>query len=235
MGTMKVMKPAFTQPLMYKKIAEQETTRSKYAKQLIAEGSLSAADAQAIVDEFTAELEDSFKAVENYRPNDADFLEGAWSGFGVASEGPRRGDTAIPESEMKALGELLTTVPDGFTINKKLQRVLDAKKKMFESGEGFDWATAEALAFGSLLNDEFGVRLSGQDVGRGTFSHRHAIWYDQENENKHIPLKNVADDQPTFEAHDSPLSEAAVLGFEYGFHCLIRKRLCCGKRSLVIL
>jgi len=210
--------PAFTQPLMYKKIAEQETAREKYAKQLIAEKVITEEEGRMMINEFEAYLEEAFKAVQDYKPNDADFLEGAWQGMKVAESGPRRGDnTALTEDEVQEIGKVLTTVPDGFAINKKLQRVLNAKTKMLETGEGFDWAMGEALAFGSLLKDGFAVRLSGQDVGRGTFSHRHAIWYDQETEKKHVPLQHIAPDQPRFEAHDSPLSEMAVLGFEYGY------------------
>ncbi len=209
--------PAFTQPLMYKQIAQQKTAREIYAAQLVAEKVLSADEAQAMVDENTKELDDAFEATKTYRPNEADFLGGAWEGMHVAPDGARRGETAISDDTLQAVGKVLTAVPDGFNINKKLQRVLDAKTEMLESGEGFDWAMGEALAFGSLLEHGFDVRLSGQDVGRGTFSHRHAIWYDQENENKYIPLQHIKEDQPRFEAHDSPLSEMAVLGFEYGY------------------
>ena len=209
--------PAFTQPLMYKKIAKQETAREKYTKQLVAEKVITAEEGQQMVDEFYEYLEEAFQATKTYKPNEADFLGGAWEGMTVAPEGDRRGDTAISEKDLKAIGKILTDVPDDFNINKKLQRVLDAKVKMLETGEGFDWAMGELLAFGSLLKEGFAVRLSGQDVGRGTFSHRHAIWYDQEDEHKHVPLQHIAPDQPRFEAHDSPLSEMAVLGFEYGY------------------
>ena len=209
--------PAFTQPLMYKKIAKQPTTRTKYAEQLVAEGSMSQEEADKVYDDFNAVLDEAFDAVNSYKPNSADFLEGAWEGLKVAYGDDRRGNTAVPEKDLGRIGKVLTTVPEGFTANKKLLRVIDAKKKMLDTGEKFDWATAEALAFGTLLDDGYAVRLSGQDVGRGTFSHRHAIWYDQENENKHIALQHIKDDQPKFEAHDSPLSEMAVLGFEYGY------------------
>ena len=209
--------PAFTQPLMYKKIKNQETTREIYTKQLVAEKVITEEDGKAMVDEFEGYLEEAFEATKTYKPNEADFLGGAWEGMTTAPEGPNRGDTAMSEKDLKDIGKHLTAVPDGFTINKKLQRVLDAKDQMFETGEGFDWATGEALAFGSLLKDGYAVRLSGQDVGRGTFSHRHAIWYDQTNENKYMPLSHLAEGQPRFEAHDSPLSEMAVLGFEYGY------------------
>jgi 2-oxoglutarate dehydrogenase E1 component len=209
--------PAFTQPLMYKKIATQETTREKYVKQLVAEKVITADEGEQMLQEFTDYLEQAFEATKSFKPNQADFLGGAWEGMEIASDGPRRGNTALSEDEFKKLGEVLTTIPDGFTPNKKLERVLGAKAEMFKTGENFDWATGEALAFGGLLRDGYAVRLSGQDVGRGTFSHRHAIWYDQENEEKYIPLQHVADSQPVFEAHDSPLSEMAVLGFEYGY------------------
>ncbi len=209
--------PAFTQPLMYKKIATQETTRSIYARQLIAEGAMTEAEVQKVEDDFTAELDEAFAAVESYKPNSADFLEGAWSDMKVASGDERRGETAVKDDELRRIGKVLTHVPDGFNINKKLLRGIKAKEKMFETGEGFDWAMGESLAFGTLLDDGYAVRLSGQDVGRGTFSHRHAIWRDQETEKKYVPLQHVKEGQPKFEAHDSPLSEMAVLGFEYGY------------------
>ena len=124
--------------------------------------------------------------------------------------------TAMSDGELKRLGEVLTTVPAGLTIHKTLQRILDAKEAMFESGEGFDWATAEALAFGSLVAEGHSVRLSGQDSGRGTFSQRHAMWVDQTTGEKYIPLCHVGGGG-RFEVRDSPLSEFGVLGFEYGY------------------
>lgn len=209
--------PAFTQPLMYKKIATQETTRSIYARQLIAEGEMTEAEVQKVEDDFTAELDEAFAAVESYKPNSADFLEGKWSDMKVAYGDERRGETSVTDDGLQRLGKVLTHVPDDFNINKKLMRGIKAKEKMLETGEGFDWAMGEALAFGALLDDGYSVRLSGQDVGRGTFSHRHAIWRDQETEKKYVPLQHIKDNQPKFEAHDSPLSEMAVLGFEYGY------------------
>ncbi|MBI1301741.1 MAG: 2-oxoglutarate dehydrogenase E1 component [Alphaproteobacteria bacterium] len=209
--------PAFTQPVMYQKIAQQQTTRTLYANKLVAEGSLSEEDVNKIKDDFEANLEAAFKAVESYKPNAADYLEGAWSDMKVAYGDDRRGKTAATDKDIKKVTEVLTKVPDGFNINKKLQRVVDGRAEMVKSGENLDWAMAEALAFGTLIEDGYAVRLSGQDVGRGTFSQRHAIWYDQENGEKYIPLQNVKKDQALFEAHDSPLSEMAVLGFEYGY------------------
>lgn len=209
--------PAFTQPLMYKKIATQESTRAMYGRQLISEGVISEADAKSTLDEFYTYLDDAFEATKSFKPNSADMLGGAWEGLQTAPDGARRGKTGVGVDELRSIGKIITNVPSGFDINKKLQRVLDAKNQMLDTGEGFDWATGEALAFGTLLNDGFAVRLSGQDVGRGTFSHRHAIWYDQSTAEKHIALQHVKADQPRFEVHDSPLSEMAVLGFEYGY------------------
>ncbi len=209
--------PAFTQPLMYKKIAKQETTRSQYAAQLIAEGVITEEESKKIYDDFNKVLDEAFAAVKDYKPGSADFLGGAWSSMKVAYGDDRRGKTSVQEEDIKRIGKVITTVPDGFSINRKLLRILGNKEKMLETGKGFDWATAEALAFGTLIDDGYAVRLSGQDVGRGTFSQRHAIWHDQENEDKYIALQHVKEGQPWFEVHNSPLSEMAVLGFEYGF------------------
>ncbi|CAG0892059.1 unnamed protein product [Cyprideis torosa] len=209
--------PSFTQPIMYRQIGHQKTTQDKYAEKLINEGTMSKEEAQKIVDEFNDYLGEAFEAAENFKPNKADYLEGTWSGFTVAPDGDRRGDTAVDEVELQKIGKALTSVPNNFKANSKIIRQLKTKAKMFESGEGFDWATAEAMAFGSLLEQGFPVRLSGQDVGRGTFSQRHAKLYDQETEKKYTPLKHISKKQADIEIHDSPLSELAVMGFEYGY------------------
>lgn len=209
--------PAFTQPIMYKTIKGHETTRQIYAQQLAAENVITEGEAGEMVDEFNTYLEEAFEATKSYKPNKADYLEGAWSGLKVASGDDRRGETFITTDDLQRLGKLLSSVPEGFKANSKITRLLGQKAKMFEDGKGVDWATAEALAFGSLLQEDFAVRLSGQDVGRGTFSHRHAILYDQETEEKYIALQHVKPDQRKFEVYDSPLSEMAVLGFEYGY------------------
>lgn len=208
--------PAFTQPLMYKKIAKHKTTREIYAENLAAENVLTKEETDQINTEFNDYLEEAYEGTKDYEAKSADFLDGAWKGLSLAHGNDRRGRTAIGEKKLKELGRVLTTIPEGFHIHPKLKRIVEAKAKMFESREGFDWATGEALAFGALLKEDFAVRLSGQDCGRGTFSQRHGIWYDQENETKHIPLKNISENQPRLEILDSPLSEMAVLGFEYG-------------------
>ena len=209
--------PAFTQPLMYRAIAQHPTTREIYARRLVSEGLLTDADVDRMNKDFVGRLESEFEAAKSYRPNKADWLEGAWAGLGVASGDDRRGETAASMELLTEVGAALTRVPEGFQINPKIARQLDQKRRAIETGEGIDWATAEALAFGTLAAEGTIVRLSGQDSGRGTFSQRHAVLVDQETEERYIPLNHVRDGQAHVEVIDSPLSEAAVLGFEYGY------------------
>jgi 2-oxoglutarate dehydrogenase E1 component len=209
--------PAFTQPKMYQVIKNKETTRSIYARQLVDEKVMTAEDTDQMYADWNAYLEREFEAATSYKPNRADMLEGHWTGLKIAYGDERRGETALSEDTYQKIGKALTTIPEGFDLNSKIQRQLDAKKKMFETGEGFDWATAEAMAFGSLVLEGHPVRLSGQDCGRGTFSHRHAALTDQTTEKRYMPLDNIDPAQARFDVHDSPLSEMAVLGFEYGY------------------
>jgi 2-oxoglutarate dehydrogenase E1 component len=209
--------PAFTQPMMYREIAKHPTTRTIYAERLVKEGVLTSDQAERMVADFSAHLESQFEAAKGYRPNKADWLEGKWTGLEVASGEDRRGETGAPVQMLREVGGALTRVPEKFNLHRTLRRILDNKRKMIESGQGLDWATAEALAFGTLLLEGTPVRLSGQDSGRGTFSHRHAVLIDQENENRYVPLNNLREGQAAFEVIDSPLSEAGVLGFDYGF------------------
>jgi 2-oxoglutarate dehydrogenase E1 component len=211
--------PSFTQPLMYAAIKTHPMISEVYGKRLIDEGVVDQAWIDKATQDYLAHLEEEFQAAVSYLPNKADWFEGRWAGLGRPDEpmlGRRNIQTAIDEAELRRLGETLTSVPEGFNIHKTLQRILDAKKEMFASGQGFDWATAEALAFGSLLAEGKCVRLSGQDSGRGTFSQRHAVWVDQQTGDKYIPLTTV-DGGGRFEVRDSPLSEFGVLGFEYGY------------------
>ncbi|WP_193185380.1 2-oxoglutarate dehydrogenase E1 component [Nisaea sediminum] len=209
--------PMFTQPLMYSKIATQKTTRQIYAEQLEREGVIKAGEADKMVEDANSYLDAEFEAGLNYKPNKADWLEGKWSGFTKAHGDARRGETAVAKDTLREVGMKLTEVPDGVNVNRKLQRVIDQRRKAIETGEGIDWSNAESLAFGTLLVQGDGVRLSGQDSGRGTFSQRHSVWIDQKSEERYIPLNHLAEDQQTYEVIDSPLSEASVLGFEYGF------------------
>ena len=210
--------PSFTQPLMYAAIKKHPFVSEIYGRKLIGEGVVDQAWIDGVARDYVAHLEEQFQSAISYMPNKADWFEGRWAGLGRPDEpvlGRRNIATAISENEMRRLGDVLTTVPEGFAIHKTLQRILDAKKEMFASGEGFDWATAEALAYGSLIAENQGVRLSGQDSGRGTFSQRHAVWVDQKTGQKYIPLTTVEGGR--FEVRDSPLSEFGVLGFEYGY------------------
>jgi 2-oxoglutarate dehydrogenase E1 component len=210
--------PAFTQPLMYRAIAGHPTTRKIYADRLAAGGIITEAEANGLTAQRERQLEKDFEASRGYKPNKADWLEGAWSGFDrVRGYDARRGKTAVPLKTLKEVGAALVRVPEEFKLNRKIVRQLDAKRQMIETGQGIDWATAEALAFGTLLVEDHPVRLSGQDCNRGTFSQRHAALVDQEGEARYVPLNHVRDGQQQIEIIDSPLSELAVLGFEYGF------------------
>ena len=210
--------PSFTQPQMYAAIKKHPPISQLYGDRLMNERVVDQAWIDRETKDYVARLERDFESAVSYLPDKADWFEGRWAGLGRPDEpvlGRRNIATAIDEAEAERLGKVLTTVPEGFAIHKTLQRILDAKKAMFESGEGFDWATAEALAFGSLVAEGQSVRLSGQDSGRGTFSQRHAVWVDQQTGDKYVPLNAIQGGR--FEVRDSPLSEFGVLGFEYGY------------------
>ncbi len=211
--------PAFTQPLMYRAINATRTTRTLYAERLVVEGILSASEAQAMWDEFAQTLESANAAGKSYKPNKADWLEGHWSGMSQADPEAERIEhaTAVAGTTLKRIGTALSRVPAGFEVHPRIARQLEAKRAMIESGEGLDWSTGESLAFGSLLLEGHRVRLSGEDSQRGTFSQRHAVLIDQENQNEYVPLNNIARDQARIEIYNSLLSEAGVLGFEYGY------------------
>ena len=210
--------PSFTQPLMYDRIKSHPPVSEVYGQKLIEQKVIDRAWIDENVKQFTTLLEGEFEAGASYKPNKADWFAGRWSGLHAPADGEasrRNVETGIEQKLFDSLGRTLTTVPDGLTVHKTLNRVLDAKREMFRSGANFDWATGEALAFGSLLSEGYGVRLSGQDSGRGTFSQRHAVWVDQTDEHKYVPLWTV--EHGSFEVLDSPLSEYGVLGFEYGY------------------
>jgi len=211
--------PGFTQPLMYKRIREHQTTLELYGAKLIGEGLVSAAEVDEMKAAWRAKLETEYDAGQSYRANKADWLDGIWSGIKVAETGdaPRRGNTGVPVDKLREIGERLVTVPADFQVHKTIQRFLDARRKAVETGSGIDWATGEALAFGTLLAEGHRVRLSGQDSERGTFSQRHSVLYDQDHERRYIPLNHIADGQERYEVINSMLSEEAVLGFEYGY------------------
>ncbi len=210
--------PSFTQPLMYDIIRKHPGVSSVYGDRLVKEGVIDQPWIDENVKQFTLRLEGEFEAGSSYKPNKADWFGGRWTGLSAPTDGAsarRNVETGLSQKLFDSLGRTLTTVPESVKIHKTLARVLDAKREMFKSGKGFDWATGEALAFGGLLSEGYGVRLSGQDSGRGTFSQRHAVWVDQTDEHKYVPLQEI--EHGNFEVLDSPLSEYGVLGFEYGY------------------
>jgi len=211
--------PSFTQPLMYKKIRSHPSTLEIYSKKLISEGVVTEGEVEKMKADWRARLDAEFEAAQSYKPNKADWLDGRWAGLKAASdaEDPRRGDTGVKLETLREIGRKITKVPDGFAIHRTVQRFLDARAKAIESGEGIDWATAEALAFCSLLLEGHRVRLSGQDSERGTFSQRHSVLFDQNTEARHTPFNHLADVQASYEVLNSMLSEEAVLGYEYGY------------------
>ena len=209
--------PMFTQPLMCRKIRRRPTTLSVYADRLVEEGVIGPGELEESKQAFMSELEEAFEASASYRPNKADWLDGRWSAIGKHGGVYQRGNTGVEEKTLRRIGRGLGKVPKTFKLHKTVARVYAARRKAAESGEGVDWATAEALAFGSLLLEGTRVRLSGQDCTRGTFSQRHAGVIDQENEQRYLPLNHLSEDQAKLDVVDSMLSEFAVLGFEYGY------------------
>ncbi len=209
--------PMFTQPLMYKKIKGHSTTLNLYQRQLIKEEVLTEEEAKNKISDFRKFLDNEFELSKSYKPNKADWLDGTWTGIKIASIDARRGKTSSTEEDIKLLSKEIHTIPNDFTPHKRIQKIYNDRLESINSGKNIDWATAEALAFATLLKDGYGVRLSGQDVGRGTFSHRHAVLYDQVNEKRFVPLRHFREEQALFEIVDSFLSEFGVLGFEYGY------------------
>ncbi|HEY5048546.1 MAG TPA: 2-oxoglutarate dehydrogenase E1 component [Rhizomicrobium sp.] len=209
--------PSFTQPLMYRAIKDHPTTLALYAATLVAEGTLTERDVQEMVADFNKRLDQELEASKAHRPNRADWLDGRWMGFAMAPGGDRRGETAVAADSLARVGRALSAVPQSFHLHRTIARQLQAKAQMIDTGDGIDWTTAEALAFGTLLDEGYPVRLSGQDSSRGTFSQRHCALVDQETGQRYLPLNHVREGQAEFEVIDSLLSEEAVVGFEYGY------------------
>ena len=207
----------FTNPAMYKKIKNQKTTLTLYTERLVKDGLIPEGEIEDSKAKFQVYLNEEFEAGKNYKPNKADWLDGRWSKIDRRGEEYQRGETAIPEQTFTEVSEALTKIPSDFIIHKTVQRMLDLKAKNLKSGSSIDWATGEALAFGSLLTEGHPVRLSGQDSTRGTFSHRHSGLVNQNSEERYYPLNKIRDGQGYYEVIDSMLSEYAVLGFEYGY------------------
>jgi 2-oxoglutarate dehydrogenase E1 component len=211
--------PSFTQPLMYRTIRTHPTTQDIYAKKLVGEGVVTAGEVEKMRADWRARLDVELEAAQSYKPNSADWLDGRWAGLKVAdgTDDARRGNTGVAVETLKGIGSKITAVPKDFHVHRTIQRFLDNRRKTIEQGRDIDWATAEALAFCTLLVEGHRVRLSGQDTERGTFSQRHSVLIDQENENRYTPFNHLRDGQARFEVINSMLSEEAVLGFEYGY------------------
>ncbi|MBE3636696.1 2-oxoglutarate dehydrogenase E1 component [Mangrovicoccus algicola] len=209
--------PMFTQPEMYTKIKRHKTTLQLYTERLVQDGLIPEGEIEDMKAQFQALMNEEFEAGKEYKPNKADWLDGRWSSLDQEGQEYQRGQTGIKEETFREIGRALTQIPDSVHTHKTIGRFVGARAEMFESGKGFDWATAEALAFGSLQTEGFPVRLSGQDVTRGTFSQRHSGLVDQKTEDRYYPLNHIREGQAHYEVIDSALSEYAVLGFEYGY------------------
>ncbi len=209
--------PMFTNPTMYSHIKKQKTTLALYTERLVADGLIPEGEIEDMKAAFQAHLNEEFEVGRSYKPNKADWLDGRWSHLDKRGEEYQRGATAVAKKTLKEVGNALTRLPEGFNVHKTVARLLDTKKKMIKSGKGIDWATAEALAFGTLSLEGYPVRLSGQDCTRGTFSQRHSGIIDQKTEQRYLPLEHIREKQAKFEVIDSMLSEYAVLGYEYGY------------------
>ena len=211
--------PSFTQPLMYKAIAQHPTTLEIYGDKLVGEGVLTAGEVDKMKADWRSRLDAELEAAQSYRANKADWLDGRWSGFKRADDAddPRRGKTGVDLGKLKEIGAKITTLPADFHLHRTLNRFLENRRKAIETGTNIDWSTGEALAICSILLEDRRVRLSGQDSERGTFSQRHSVLTDQEDEHRYTPFNHLADGQARFEVINSMLSEEAVLGFEYGY------------------
>jgi len=209
--------PTMTQPLMYAKIKDHPSTFELYSRRLIEQGVATRVEIEAWAAEFDAFLDAEFEAGKVYKADKADWLDGKWAGFTAAEGEELRGNTAVPLARLKDIGNRITTVPNSVNAHKTVKRAIDARRAAIEAGEGLDWGTGEHLAFATLLDEGYPVRLSGQDSVRGTFVQRHSDLIDQTTEEHYTPLNNIRQGQPNYEVIDSALSEEAVLGFEYGF------------------
>ncbi len=208
--------PSFTQPLMYKKIKQHPTTLDIYGKKLINENVISKIDFENQKNEFKSLLNQQFKSAKDYKPK-LEWFEGVWSRYKPEKGKDYKGRSGVDVKILKDITLKITTIPKDFNLHPTINKILNNRKITIENNKNIDWSSAEALAFGTLLNEGFPVRLVGQDSGRGTFSQRHSVLRDQSTNNRYIPLNNISKNQKNFEIVDSLLSELAVLGFEYGY------------------
>jgi 2-oxoglutarate dehydrogenase E1 component len=212
--------PMITQPLMYKKINQHPGTRKLYAERLIGEGVVTAADADAMIATYRAAMDKGYHTnttvLSNYKPP---FIVD-WSPY-INRRWTEAADTGVPMAHLKALGVKATTVPGSFKLHPRVEKIMAERRAMVEGAQPIDWGMGEILAYASLVDQNFGVRMSGEDIARGTFSHRHAVLHDQNREKwdsgTWVPLQHIKEGQPDFEIIDSVLTENAVLAFEYGY------------------
>lgn len=209
--------PAFTQPLMYKAIASHPTICQLYTQKLIEDGSITSDEALTIQQKIKEDLQKKFQESPSYISSKADWLDGRWQGLTVKKEKEKSTATGVAKKTLVSIGTAVCQIPKNFLLHPKLARSLASRQDMVIHDRPVDWSMAETLAFGSLAEEGYHVRLSGQDSGRGTFSQRHMILINQETEEKYIPLNHVSKTQGPVEVWDSPLAEASVLGFEVGY------------------
>ena len=208
--------PSFTQPLMYKKIRSHPSTVNIYGEKLINDNLILKEELNSQIKKFKDLLGQQFKTAKDYKPK-IEWFEGTWSRYKPEKGKDKRGATGAELNILSDISKKINIVPSEYNIHKTIGKILDNRKQTVEQGFGIDWATAEALAFGSLLEEGYPVRLVGQDSGRGTFSQRHSVLRNQVDNSRYIPLNNISKNQKNFEVVDSFLSELAVLGFEYGY------------------
>ena len=226
--------PSFTQPLMYKKIRSHPTPVKVYGKKLIDQKVISDEDLENVIKKFKDLLDDQFKNAKDYKPKIA-WFEGTWSAYKPEKGKDKRGVTGADTKKLLEISEKINSSSDDLNLHKTIVKILNNRKEAVRSGSNIDWSTAEALAFGSLLEEGYPVRLVGQDSGRGTFSQRHSVLRNQKDNSRYVPLNNISKNQKQFEVVDSFLSELAVLGFEYGYSLVEPIHLLSGRHSLEIL
>ena len=208
--------PSFTQPLMYKKIKNHPTTLNVYGKKLIDDDVISENEFSSQKNEFRSLLNDQYKTAKDYKPK-IEWYEGTWSRYKPEKGKDKRGNSGVQIDQIKSISNKINTIPEEINIHKTIKKIFQTRKQSVDNSKGIDWSTAEALAFGTLLEEGFPVRLVGQDSGRGTFSQRHSVLRNQEDNSRYIPLNHISNKQKKFEIVDSLLSELAVVGFEYGY------------------
>ncbi|UPR04650.1 E1 subunit of 2-oxoglutarate dehydrogenase [Chloropicon primus] len=211
--------PSFTHPLMYKTISETPDTLFIYSNKLLKEGTVTKQECKTMKDSYNHKLSTALEASKGYEAKDFHWLENVWLGFKSPVQLGRIKTTGVEMPILKELGTAMCKIPEGFNVHRKIKKIYDTRLKAIETGEGIDWGTAEALAFATLLREGNHVRLSGQDVERGTFAHRHAVVHDQKTGERYCPLSHVIEDQEegAFKVCNSALSEFGVLGFELGY------------------